>query len=277
MGKNLMRELKALRTSSLAAQNLGSSNAEKHTNQAKSADGFGNFANKMFAALVIISAFTVILSFAGRQLGKNIALAGHSESKKVHEIVIGNAVLAVPQNYIRFADQRTSGIASQLELFALWPSLEGYSDRYKMQFNSQNDAKNLIFISLSEQNISRDMSARIGPIYRNLIDNSAPQIGPAGLTGFMFRKQTSVFADETLWLGPEPTISHSKQFVARCLKTENSLMEGTSLAPCQRDIHIGLDMTVRYRFSETLLPHWAKLDEAILAKIAQFDVEKFRQ
>ncbi|MGO4843225.1 hypothetical protein AB4144_64220, partial [Rhizobiaceae sp. 2RAB30] len=50
--------------------------------------------------------------------------------------------------------------------------------------------------------------------------------------------------------------------VARCL-TGQSAEE--SLAPCERDIHVGGNLSLTYRFPRELLQGWRSLDAAVLA------------
>ena len=57
----------------------------------------------------------------------------------------------------------------------------------------------------------------------------------------------------------------AEPFVARCLSGASA---AESLAPCERDIHLGDDLSLSYRFPEQLLGHWRELDEAIRRKAA---------
>ena len=51
-----------------------------------------------FAALALLSA---AISLGGKWLGRSIAMAGYTDDTTVHEVVIGNNVIAVPANFIR--------------------------------------------------------------------------------------------------------------------------------------------------------------------------------
>ena len=51
-------------------------------------------------------------------------------------------------------------------------------------------------------------------------------------------------------------------FVARCLNGESAQ---ESLAPCERDILIGHNLSLSYRFPRELLPGWRALEAAVLA------------
>ncbi len=50
-------------------------------------------------------------------------------------MVIGNNVIAVPANIIRFEQARRDGIASRLDLYLRYPEMDGYSDAARDDFN----------------------------------------------------------------------------------------------------------------------------------------------
>ncbi|MGG2477683.1 hypothetical protein ACNVD4_20125, partial [Rhizobium sp. BR5] len=56
-------------------------------------------------------------------------------------------------------------------------------------------------------------------------------------------------------------------YVARCLLPQTP-QEATG-SDCQRDIHIGQDLSLFYRFSANLLPQWQKLDADVKNYVAQ--------
>ena len=47
-------------------------------------------------------------------------------------------------------------------------------------------------------------------------------------------------------------------------------MPAQSLAPCERDIQVGDDLSLTYRFPQELLADWQALDAAVTAKAARF-------
>ncbi|TSE13877.1 hypothetical protein C1D09_001690, partial [Mesorhizobium intechi] len=52
-------------------------------------------------------------------------------------------------------------------------------------------------------------------------------------------------------------------FVARCLSEPSA---GQSLAPCERDIQVGDDLSLTYRFPKEFLGDWQALDAAMTAE-----------
>lgn len=215
----------------------------------------------MMRVLLTLTALMLLsgaISLGGRWAGRTIALAGHSDDTTLHEIVIGNDVLNVPANMIRFEASRRNGVAARLDLYMRWPQMDGYSHAARDAFNHTDGDKSILFVALEPRNMSRDMSGRYEPIYRKLIDTSG-RPGPGGLRVHRFSKNSG-YVDEVLVVedttSPEP-------FVMRCLA---GAAARESLAPCERDIHVADGLSLIYRIPARLAGEWqqieAKLREA---------------
>jgi hypothetical protein len=213
---------------------------------------------KVFCAFAALALLSLGISVGGKWLGRAIALAGHTVDATPHEIVIGNNVISTPANTIRFDRQRRDGVADRLDLYLRWPLLDGYSDAARDDFNHANDSRNVIFLSFEEQMMSRDMSGRLEPIYAPLLVRTG-QSGPGGLTLYAFEAKSG-YLNEVLAVA---TQADGQTFVARCLVGESA---EASLAPCERDIHVGDGLSLTYRFPRELLGEWARLDAAIRTK-----------
>jgi hypothetical protein len=207
-----------------------------------------------FAALALLS---VAISVGGKWVGHSIAMAGYTDDPTIRQVMIGNNVIAVPANTIRFAQARRDGIASRLDLYLRYPEMDGYSEAARDDFN-HSEANRIIFLSFEPQMMSRDMSGRFAPIYGALIVQ--PGIpGPGGTTVYGF-KEKSGYLNEVLVVGKR---GGKDPFVARCLSGPNA---GQSLAPCERDIHVGDDLSLTYRFPKEFLDDWQALDAAMTAE-----------
>jgi hypothetical protein len=222
---------------------------------------------RILLALILLGAFSIAISLAGRLYGREIRLGGNSASLETHEIVIANGVFSVPENHIRHADQRISGVATRLDLYALWPDMRGYAIRDRQAFEtSVAETSNLIFISLEPQQMSREMSGRLAPIYRSLVEQQGTPSPYDGLTAYQFRREHAVFSNETLYVAENDS---QTPFVARCINGDPS--DGT-IAPCERDLLIGNGLSVKYRFPRALLASYTALDEAVLSRVNAFKV-----
>ncbi|MBZ9862816.1 hypothetical protein [Mesorhizobium sp. CA12] len=210
----------------------------------------------IFAALALLS---IAISVGGKWLGRSIAMAGYTDDTTVRRIVMGNNLINVPANFIRFDQARRDGIASRLDLYLRYPEMDGYSTAARDDFNHATTRK-IIFLSFEPRMMSRDMSGRFAPIYSALIEKPGTP-GPGGTTVYAFSEKSG-YLNEVLAVAERPG---KDPFVARCLSGPSA---EESLAPCERDIQVGDDLSLTYRFPRELLANWPALDAAIAAKVA---------
>jgi hypothetical protein len=219
-----------------------------------------SFMMKVFYAFAILALLSLCISVGGKSLGRSIALAGHAEDVTPHEVVIGNNVISAPSNMIRFDRQRRDGVSERLDLYLRWPLLDGYSDLARDDFNHSNGSRNIVFLSFEERMMSRDMGGRLEPIYASMLVRPGKP-GPGGTVLYAFDEKSG-YLNEVLAVAPR---QGADPFVARCLVGESA---AESLAPCERDVHVGDDLSLTYRFPRQLLGDWQALDTAIRAKAA---------
>lgn len=210
----------------------------------------------VFAALALLS---VAISLGGKWLGRSIAMAGYTDDTTVRQVVMGNNVISVPANFIRFDQARRDGNASRLDLYLRYPEMDGYSTAARGDFNHTTTRK-IIFLSFEPRMMSRDMSGRFAPIYSALIVKPGTP-GPGGTTLYGFAEKSG-YLNEVLAVADRPG---KDPFVARCLSGPTA---EESLAPCERDIQVGDDLSLTYRFPRELLGNWQVLDAAIATKVA---------
>ncbi|PYE89671.1 hypothetical protein [Phyllobacterium leguminum] len=222
---------------------------------------------RIFHVFLGVAVLSIIINIGGRYLGPIIAMGGHTDNTAIREIVIGNDVLAIPSNMIRFAAQRRDGVATRVDLYLKWPEMSGYSAKTRHDFNFTTMKRQILFLSIEGRTMSRDMSGRYLPIYSALIEQQGKP-GPAGLTIHGFRP-TSGYTDEELVVSPME--GDAPGFVARCLTT-NAAKE--IAAPCERDIQFGNGLQLFYRFPRDLLGQWQTLDESVRAFAAGHLVDR---
>jgi hypothetical protein len=219
-----------------------------------------SFMMKVFNVFALLALLSLAISLGGKWFGRSIALAGHTDDTTLREVVIGNNVISAPANIIRFDRQRRDGVGDRLDLYLRWPELDGYSDAARDDFNHAKGVRRIVFLSFEERMMSRDMSGRLEPIYASMLVRPGTA-GPGGTTLYGFNDKSG-YLNEVMAIGAEPD---GGVFVARCLVGESAM---ESLAPCERDIHVGDDLSLSYRFPGELLGDWQELDAAIRAKAA---------
>jgi len=214
------------------------------------------FLQRLTLATILLVTITLAISIGGRWLGQRMALGGHSESGAMLAVTIGEDTLQVPENTIRFAEQRHSGPAERIDLYLTWPGMMGYGHDRRDSFDNVERSDLLIFLQISQSTMSKDMSGRLEPIYTQLFDGAPVPYGN-GLT-LHHLKNTSGYGEEVLLTAERPG---KQPFVVRCL-LPSATGHATS-GDCQRDVHIGSDLTTLYRFSSSLLKDWDHIDAAV--------------
>lgn len=220
------------------------------------------FLFRLTATIAVLAILTVAISMAGRWYGQRIALGGHTESTELFTIRIGTDTLALAANTIRSPEQRHAGTSERVDLYLTWPSLQGYSAALKKQFNITSNPGSLLFLQLSQGVMTTDMSGRLEPVYRHLFEGK-PQAVPQGLTMHRLHAESG-YGNEVIYTAPR---AGQPNYVVRCLiPVEGQQPTG---GDCQRDIRIGNDLSVLYRFSSTLLNDWHHIDAAITAFVME--------
>jgi hypothetical protein len=212
----------------------------------------------VFASLAVLS---LLISLLGREIGSRLSMGGHTDDSQAHEIIIGNDVLAVAANSIRYPEQRRDGVASRLDLYAIWPGMQGFTEENRLAFNNADPSKPLIFLSFEPRSLSRDMSGRLEPIYNQMLKGPG-EILANGLMRYKLPEDAG-YVDESVLVGIG---ADGEKFVARCIVPA---AEQATMAGCDRDIHIGEDLTIMVRFPSSLLDDWKALDLALSAFAAQ--------
>ncbi len=215
------------------------------------------FFHRVFWAFGALAVLSLLISFGGREVGSRLSMGGHTDDTALHEIVIGNDVLSVSANLIRYPEQRRDGIANRLDLYALWPDMDGFTEQTRAAFNNMDAGKSLLFLSFEQRTLSRDMSGRLDPIYRKMNLGTGEPLAN-GLVRYKL-PESAGFVDEFLLVGPE---AGTKTFVARCLDETKA---ASTLAACDRDIHVGDDLVMMARFPSALLADWKTLNASLNA------------
>jgi hypothetical protein len=226
--------------------------------QATPAPASNNSVIRIIVALcAAMAVLTGVILLCVHLVGAEIARAGHSVDTATRQIVIGNDVVYAPANMIRFRSQRRASTLERLDLYLLWPDMAGYSESRKSEFNRAVVNPAMLFLTLEPRSMSQDMSGRIEPIYSKFLTGPSLDSGNG-----LLRRALSPdggFNGEELWYeanSPYP-------FAARCVRPD----EASATPYCLRDIHVGQDLSVTYRFHQSLIGEWMALDAAVRAQV----------
>ncbi|MGI9402190.1 MAG: hypothetical protein ACR2O0_13120 [Rhizobiaceae bacterium] len=228
-----------------------------------SGEGIGITTRLLLTISIILTLVTGIVLLLVWMVGAELSRAGHSTDTSLRQIEIGNDVLAIPVNHIRFRSQRRNGVAGRTDLYFHWPKMSGFSEQLESEFNSETVNPAIIFVKLEPRPMTKDMSGRIDPIYRKFFVNE-PMPAPGGLLKQNL-SASSGYAGEYIAYERDS----DRPFVARCV--EGSQTGATEY--CITDFHIGRNISVTYRFHVELLDQWMPLDLAIRTGINSMIVQ----
>ncbi|MBB3318898.1 MULTISPECIES: hypothetical protein [unclassified Rhizobium] len=214
------------------------------------------FIVRVTVAIACLAALTLVISFGGRWFGARISLAGNTDSTAPITLTIGRDTLRLPENTLRFPSQRRDGLSERADLYLTWPEMQGYSKEHRERFDDIAQSSGLIFLQIAQSTMSKDMSGRLEPIYSHLIEGESVPFAN-GMTLHHLRGDAG-YADEVLLTAPS---ADAPAYVVRCALPLTP--QTASSGDCQRDIRVGRDLTVLYRFSSAHLPDWDHIDAAI--------------
>jgi hypothetical protein len=214
------------------------------------------FLIRVTAAIALLAVLTIAISIGGRWFGARVSLAGNTDSTMPVTLTIGRDTLQLPENTLRFPSQRRSGTSERADLYLAWPQMQGYTKENRDRFDNVAESANLVFLQITQATMSRDMSGRFEPIYSHLIETD-PQPFANGMTLHRLRADAG-YGDEVLLTAPR---KGQPDYVVRCVLP--AAAEAATSGDCQRDIKIGRDLSVLYRFSSRHLAEWDHIDAAI--------------
>ena len=183
--------------------------------------------------------------------------------KKPVTVSVGAARLTLPLEFITTSRQRYRSLGPDtdfktLRLSMTWPDLEA-PPLHTPIFADTIDSDRTILAELESNHGRESLRARLDPFYRRLARGGEIR-GPDGLKILTLSARGSATSDLIVY---DPSVQNG--FIARCIK---KAANGGST--CHRAIVLASGLELRYRFSQSLLPDWRKLDRAITRKIAGF-------
>ncbi len=222
----------------------------------------GLFLVKSVVFLAVLAGAATVANLAVGWYGQSAKAVGHTTSTDNFDISIGQDRLKLAANTIRFDTQRKSGKTERVDMYLTWPQLAGYAQENQDLFDAKADSNRVIFLQLSQSTMSRDMSGRFEAIYSHLVQGE-PQDIKFGLKLYRFKPDAG-YGDEVLLTAKRDGLP---DYVVRCLMP--TPQRPSTSGDCQRDVRLGQDLTVLYRFPVSLLNQWQALDDGIVNYLQQ--------
>lgn len=214
----------------------------------------------LVASGVVVFAAIFLWYYVGPTTEEILGTAPESTDRlqDVH-ISIGNVQLAVPANFTRFAAARDGGALERVDLHALLPELDPFTERKRDQFDRSDSESPVLHMRIEETTAVLAAQPRLELVYLPAVSNRAGEPGPFGLRHFIFRNETG-FSGQDMYVGAGPIGAPAILLCAR----EEPLMW------CRREILLSENVVLRYRYKRTFLSDWKEIDNQALALIALF-------
>lgn len=231
----------------------------------------------LFLTGAVLALFVLIFGFgswAAHETGKRLDIGyGASTSPRLVRLEIGDKVFAIPQNHIWSREDWKGGRALGVNLQALLPDFEPYTEATQKEFEKPGWHQK-IKMTLMARGVPGSLPASTGSMSRreNYTTNVArgqaarEAPGPFGLDRQIFHPEPlGMRKGEEVYVTTSPD---GRFYWATCRP------DGAVKSPsCHSSIEYSPHTYVRYSFSKSLLSDWQAIDEGVLGLIRQFEID----
>ena len=194
--------------------------------------------------------------------GPRIAIAPTDQSSLVTLRIAGQA-FTIPANYIQNSVARGGGEQQAVNLAALFPSWEGYSDAQARLFADNRPDSPVVRLSLRADSNPLDAPSRLARIYQPYVTDPKGAAGPFGLIQYGFA-ENSGYEREELFAGERD----GKLMLFLCERPAPELPSPNCLAT---DQPFGRSLSLSWRFKRAYLARWRELSSGVNALATRFE------
>ncbi len=174
-------------------------------------------------------------------------------------------------NFTVYPRARRGGSRTEISLYAMWPTMNGYSPAHRKEFIGNDPQSRRIDILISKRSSTFDEAQRFEVLY---LPQTVDQRGirtPYQLTKFSFKEQrtsvpTNGYANTELFVG----VDDDEAMLALFCFMERSDIPSPE---CWRTYGYSDDVEVTYRFKRPYLPEWRAIDSEVREFVAGLDQE----
>jgi hypothetical protein len=184
-----------------------------------------------------------------------------SISEEPVTFTVGGIPFSVGANYTVFPRDRRGGDRDEVALYALWPTLSGYSPQRREEFIENPLDTRRIDIVIARRTSAFDEKKRIDILYMPQVNEKRGTRTPYRLMKYTFKDQrgnvpTNGYTDTELFLGQTEQGDLMALF---CFEDR----EDVKSPECWREYEISPDVSVSYRYKRRLLDEWQQIDARV--------------
>jgi hypothetical protein len=186
-------------------------------------------------------------------------------SEEPIEYAVGELKFRTPTNYTIFPRDRRGGDRDEVALYALWPTLTGYTPARRDEFVENPKNTRRIDILISDRTSAFTEQERIDVLYLPQTNDRRGARTSYDLLKFTFKDAranvpTNGYAETELYLGESADGGRLALF---CFEDREDVRN----PECWREFEISPSVTVSYRYKRRLLDEWKAIDSRVRALV----------
>jgi len=174
---------------------------------------------------------------------------------------IGGLTLAIPANYLPYANAQQGGDLKLVELYTKYPGFQGFSEPQSKAFAGSSVDSPIIYILIRKDRFNLDEAERLQRIYMSYVALGAQRPSSYGLMQYAFRDDSG-YRNEDLFVG---NTAHGP-VVMRCVRFSTQVTNPS----CVRDVALANGVVLSYRFKRAYLPEWRQLAQGVMGLVRSF-------
>lgn len=179
------------------------------------------------------------------------------------EFSVGGVLFRAASNYTVFPRDRRGGDRDEVSIYALWPTLTGYTPARREEFLENKKDTRRVDIVISGRTSAFDEQERIDVLYLPQTNDPMGAATPFQLRKYTFKDAranvpTNGYSDTELFLGQT---SNGKTMALFCFEERDDIRS----PDCWREFELTKDVTVSYRYKRKLLEEWKAIDGKVTA------------
>ena len=191
--------------------------------------------------------------------------SGNVPSPAITEEPIGIEIAGIrfapAANYTVYPRARRGGARDEVSLYALWPTMNGYTPAQRREFIENDPDTRRIDITISRRTSPFNETQRFETLYLPQVIDQRGVRTPYQLSKFTFKDQhanvpTSGYADSEMFIGAD---ADNQLLALFCFKEREDIRS----PECWREYEYSDTIEVSYRFKRPYLPEWRAIDTEV--------------
>lgn len=200
-------------------------------------------------------------------------ISGNTPSPAISEepvsFTVSGVEFSIPINFTVYPRDRRGGARDEVALYALWPTMAGYTPARREEFVENPADTRRVDITIAQRTSTFDELERIDILYLPYTNDRRGVRTPYQLVKYTFRDQrenvpTSGYADTELFLGET---EDAKTMALFCFEEREDIRS----PDCWREFELTPDISVTYRFKRHLLDEWKAIDTRVRSFVVDME------